>query len=253
MTNAWAQLLDRLFDSQRELARLLCIEMGLGEEKLASTAVFLSQIMNNRRRLPTKWELAVRTVIERRAHEREVSEREISGLLSMIEISGMGGLSRLIRAQTTASHTLILNARPIELTDVARDHREAEKLQAITFAAIEAGAHYHYCLGSQVSARRLWQVLLRSAQARFGTDATTRVQQWSDDGRLNISIVPELLLLHPTVAYNMTQPDRLSVFVWHAPYDWTECYALPDRTLAAWLGHVQSVLDTQSELLPFAA
>lgn len=250
----WAQVLFKgsppLFDSQREVARFLCEERGFGREKLSSTAVFLSQVVNGRRPLPKDWKPHLLAVVERRARERGEDVQEIHSMLDLrLDVNP---LARLIAEQQTAHDVLILNACPLELTDARHAHAEAAALQDLVVSGLLTGRRYRYGVAGRISAERLWSALLQVTSDKLGTEAASHVRDWTQRGSLTVCIVPELLLLHPTVAYNTGTPDRLSAFVWHAPYDWERCLPIPDRQVAGWFGKVQDILDTSSELVPFS-
>lgn len=241
-----------LFKSRAELARLICKRRGLGSEKVVSTSVFLGQVIQDKRPLPEEWKLHVSEVVKRRAHELGVEAYKVSALLKMIgsHTAHANALASLISEQEFARDSIILNARPLELTDAKSERVEAEKLQRLVLEALADGRGYHYCLASQASAHQLWFELLRSAEGVYGQGAAEQVRGWAQRSLLKISVVPESLLLHPTVAYNSVVPDRLKVFVWHAPYDWEHVLEVPTGQAVVWLGKVSSILETESQLVP---
>ena len=238
-----------LFASQRELARLLCAKRGtVDEQQVRNTSAFISQMVNGTRPLPESWKNSLRVIIERRAHERDLPPADFVVLMEPSERrENFRPLDVLIYTQRSAHDVLILNACPLELTASATEHLEAATLQGLVVDALQAGRRYHYGVANRATASRLWQVLTHAAQ-KLGPDT---VRRWIGTGSLQISVVPELLLLHPTVAYNTGLPDRLSAFVWHAPYDWDHCLELPERQVANWLGNVRGALDTHAEPISF--
>lgn len=242
---------DPLFGSQRDLIRLVHTIRGIEDEKkMRSDAVFMSQMVHGKRSIPEKWKPFLQEAIRQRAVERGLQPVAIDILAEDVRTESKNRpLDALLSAQEKANDVLILNACPLELTDVSDGHAEAKTLQRLVFNALTTGRRYHYCLSSRVKANRLWCELIRSAE-QFGS---TVIQEWALRGLLSISIVPEILLLHPTVAFDTGMPDRLKVFVWHAPYDWDHCLELPDRQSDSWLDKVQRVLDTQSESVPMPA
>lgn len=244
-----------LFDTQRELAQALCAYRGVGKNKLTSTAAFLSMIMTGRRPIPRDWKEDLKVIVGRRATERGLDAARLATLLAIIECASPRGeqhpLNGLLMAQAAARDTLILNARPLELSDAKSEHAEAAELQRLVLASLEDGRRYHYGVASYASARRLWHALLLAADETHKAKAAEKMRDWAERGLLTVSVVPELLLLQPTVAYNTSAPDRLEVFVWHAPYDWEHTLAIPTQQTAAWLGKVQNALDTQSDSVPY--
>lgn len=239
------------FKSQRELARILCEYRGCGAEKVQSTTVFLNSIIQGKKRLPKEWKEQLRIIMERRAKELGMDASRVSALFASVEraSSSKSDLGVLLAEQAEARDTLILNACPLELSDAKSEHDEALVLQHLVFTALETGRRYRYCVANQTNAHRLWDALLHTADERYPSEASERVRDWAKKSRLIVSVVPELLLLHPTVAYNSSAPDRLKVFVWHAPYDWENALAIPTQQTVAWLGKIQNVLDTQSQVI----
>lgn len=246
-----APKIEPMFKSQRELAKLMCVARGITDEKKwRPMAVFLNQIIKGDRPLPEVWKPFLQEVINERALERGLNPPSIA-LLKRTYEQDRHSLAALILEQEAARDTLILNATPLELTDAGREHPEAVHLQECAITALSEGRRYHYCVANQASGRRLLQALVRAVERFNRTDASQLVYNWMKSGLLEISTVPEILLLHPTVAFNTIAPDHLSVFVWHAPYDWQHCLWLPLRQSASWLGKVQNVLDAQAEPVPF--
>lgn len=234
-----------LFSTQAELARTLCGKLGLPVDKHRSTAVFLNQILHGNRAMPESWRRALLEIVK----DRKLDE-ETQTLIALACDTSPSGLALLLHEQASASDVLVLNARPIELTVARQHHEEARSLERLVMSGLMRGCHYHYCLASQQDAQALWIAIQNGAEVTFGKSALERVRTWIDESLLRVSIVPELLLLHPTVGFNTDSPDRLSAFVWHAPYDWEHCLRLPDRQLAAWLGSVRGVLNTQAQRVP---
>jgi len=252
----WKQLFvstnatEPLFKSQRELARLLCDARGLPTDKMVNTSAFISQMVNGERPLPEAWKPQLRTIIDARA--RELGVRSVP-----FDSRDQGGseendcrVESLVCAQVGARDVLILNACPLELTDVRAERPDAERLQSMVAGALSAGRRYHYCVADRTSAARLWISLARMAEG-VGGDVACTLRDWIGAGTVRVSVVPELLLLHPTVAFDVGSPDRLKAFVWHAPYDWERCLPVPDRQVAGWYGSVRRALDDHAESIPF--
>lgn len=234
-----------LFSTQAELTRALCDKLGLPADKYRSTAAFLNQIVHGIRPMPENWRQALMEIMR----DRRLNE-ETCALMAVACGASSSGLAPLLHEQASASDVLILNARPIELTDARQHHEEARMLERLVVSGLMRGCRYHYGLATQQDARALWIAIQDGAEVTFGESAIERVRTWVDRGLLRISTVPELLLVHPTVGFNTNSPDCLSAFVWHAPYDWDHCLRLPNRQLAAWLGSVRGVLNTQAQQIP---
>ncbi|MCR4313951.1 MAG: hypothetical protein NUV84_01750 [Candidatus Uhrbacteria bacterium] len=236
------------FSSQRELARTLCDKLDLPADKHNSTAVFLNQILHGKRSMPENWRRALMEILE----DRGLNE-ETRGLIAIAYGASPSGLAPLLQEQADASDVLILNACPTELTDARQHHKEARLLEQLVLSGLMRGCRYHYCLATQQDARRLWTVIRENAEKTFDESTNKNMRDWVGKSLLRVSIVPELLLLHPTVGFNTHSPDHLSVFVWHAPYDWEHCLRLPERQLSTWLGSVCRILNTQAQQVPFEA
>lgn len=239
-----------LFSTQAELARALCDKLGLPADRHRSTAVFVNQILHGSRAMPESWRRALMEIVKDRERDEET---QTLIALACGASPRPSGLTPLLHEQASASDVLILNARPIELTVARQHHEEARSLERLVMSGLMRGCRYHYCLASQQDARALWIAIQNGAEVTFGKSALEHVRTWVDGGLLRVSVAPELLLLHPTVGFNTDSPDRLSAFVWHAPYDWEHCLRLPDRQLAAWLGSVRGVLNTQAQRVPLEA
>ena len=225
-----------LFDSQAHLARAICTARGEGPDKHTSTASFLSQILSGHRRLPKSWEAPLAQVVQARMEAQGRPTQTTQQILSQLAPPNKRGpLADLIDSQRHARDVLILNEMPIELTNTHESHPEAELLSSMMEKSLRFGTTYHYCVGSNENARRLWEAL----KLRFSEDEQ-EFERWIETGRLRVSVVPGLLLLNPTVAFNMGAPSRLQVFIWHAPYDWEHCLAIPEKQLGLWFHRVQT-------------
>ncbi|TAL51058.1 hypothetical protein EPN81_01055 [Patescibacteria group bacterium] len=238
-----------LFTSQAELARVLSELPGWDPGKHRSMVAFLSQIFGGHRSLPDRWREALVQVAELRAQERGLSTVDKQIVLTSLGDSDPSGLSPLINEQRAASDVLILNPQPIELTTSRDHHAEARVLETLVFDGLQRGCRYHYCLASSRDAQELWNAITRGLQ-QTDSDATATIKKWVNAGLINISVVPELLILQPTVAFNTMSPDRLCAFVWHAPYDWENCLQLPEKQTGAWLQAVRKVLATDARTVP---
>ncbi len=237
-----------LFPTQRALARAICSLEGSKYNNAQTLAVFLNQIILNRRPCPDDLRQYIATIAENRAKQMGIDPNIVIELLgeSFVEKSEISRVPELLRRQVQARVVVVVNPFTVENSD----HPRKEDFQkALVKGVLSGKTKYTFAMNDEAYAKGFWTETLRSFITNTDGDETKareKLEQINRNNMLSVLMIDSGHCVVPTVSYDPQRPMENDTYVWSIDFDRSlktyhdEIAKMSDATQQKWVRHVYS-------------